>query len=124
MGVEAGYGQMCGLTVWWHMVTLDEENVVMTAGEGIKKGAEGTKPVTDRVVNAVEGKINDVTDMPGTGVRTAGTKAHGAVAQPRRETYLGTSKPKGTRPRSQRCGATFLNYGGGVSWVGDVPHCK
>ncbi len=53
----------------------------MTAGEGIKKGAEGTKNVTDKVVDAVEGKINDVTDTVEHALKAAGGKVHEAAGE-------------------------------------------
>ncbi len=50
----------------------------MTAGEGIKKTAEGTKKVTDRVVDAVEDKVADVTD--GGAVHRGADKVRGAAS--------------------------------------------
>jgi hypothetical protein len=46
----------------------------MTAGEGIKKGAEGTKNVTDKVVDSVEKKINDVTDAVAKGIHRSASE--------------------------------------------------
>lgn len=54
----------------------------MTAGEGIKKGAEGTKNVTDHVVDSVEGTINSVTDSVEKALKTAGEKIHEAASRP------------------------------------------
>jgi len=48
----------------------------MTAGEGIKKGAEGTKDVTDKSVNAVEAKIDEVTDTVENALKTAAGSIH------------------------------------------------
>jgi len=53
----------------------------MTAGEGIKKGAEGTKNVTDRVVDSVEKKINDVTSSVNHGLGAAADAVHHAASQ-------------------------------------------
>ncbi|CAN5322990.1 hypothetical protein BH09ACT6_BH09ACT6_03330 [soil metagenome] len=53
----------------------------MTAGESIKKGAEGTKNLTDKIVDAVEGKINDITDSVEKGLQAAGDKIHEAASQ-------------------------------------------
>jgi hypothetical protein len=54
--------------------------VVMTAGESIKKAAEGTKSVTEQVVDAVEDKIDDVTDAVQDAVQKAGGKVHEATS--------------------------------------------
>ncbi len=51
----------------------------MNVGDSIKKAAEGTKNVTERVVDAVEGKINDVTDAVQDTFRDAGNKVHEAA---------------------------------------------
>ncbi len=51
----------------------------MTAGDSFKHAADGTKNVTDTVVDAVEGKINQVTDVVQDALQTAGDKIHGAV---------------------------------------------
>lgn len=51
----------------------------MTAGDSIKKAGQATKNVTDRVVDAVEGKINDVTDAVQDTLREAGNKIHQAA---------------------------------------------
>lgn len=48
----------------------------MTAGDRIKRAAEGTKNVTGRVVDAVETKINDVTDTVQDAVHDAGDRVH------------------------------------------------
>lgn len=48
----------------------------MTAGDSIKHAAEGAKNVTDRVVDAVQGKVNDATDAVQDAVREAGDKIH------------------------------------------------
>ncbi len=50
--------------------------VIVTAGEGIKKGAEGTKNVTDKSVDAVEAKINKVTDTVEGALRKAADAVH------------------------------------------------
>ncbi|NNC12111.1 hypothetical protein HII28_09500 [Planctomonas sp. JC2975] len=47
----------------------------MTAGDGIKKGAEGTKNVTDKVVDSVEKKINDVTDAVARGIHRGASQS-------------------------------------------------
>ncbi len=54
----------------------------MTAGEGIKKAGDGTKNVTDRVVDAVEGKVNQVTDAVEGALHHAGDKIHESAGQP------------------------------------------
>ncbi|HEY0117206.1 MAG TPA: hypothetical protein VGC04_00325 [Cellulomonas sp.] len=48
----------------------------MTAGDSIKHAAEGAKNVTDRVVEAVQDKINDATDAVEDAVRDATNKIH------------------------------------------------
>ena len=53
----------------------------MTAGEGVKKAAEGAKNVTDRVVDAVEAKINQATDAVEDAVHRGGAKVHEAASQ-------------------------------------------
>ncbi|SDY52695.1 hypothetical protein [Herbiconiux ginsengi] len=53
----------------------------MTAGENIKKGAENTKNVTDKVVDAVEEKVNQVTDAVEGAFHKAGDKIHAAASQ-------------------------------------------
>ncbi|WP_298229451.1 hypothetical protein [Gryllotalpicola sp.] len=52
----------------------------MTAGESIKKGAEGAKKVTDNVVDAVEGKVNEATDAVENALKTAADKIHHAAS--------------------------------------------
>lgn len=54
----------------------------MTAGEGIKKAGESTKATTDRVVDAVEDKINEVTDAVEDALHRAGDRIHKAASQP------------------------------------------
>ncbi len=53
----------------------------MTAGEGIKKGAAGTKHVTDKSVDAVEAKVNEVTDTVAGALNTAADKIHDQAGQ-------------------------------------------
>ncbi|MHA7984892.1 hypothetical protein ACX9R5_03720 [Rathayibacter sp. CAU 1779] len=53
----------------------------MTAGESLKKSAEGTKNVTDRVVDSVEKKINDVTDTVSHAMGSAADGIHHAASQ-------------------------------------------
>lgn len=60
----------------------------MTAGEGVKKGAEGTKNVTDRVVDSVEKKINDVTNSVSHALGAAADGVHHAAGD------SGSSKEK------------------------------
>lgn len=55
----------------------------MTAGEGIKKAAEGTKNVTGRVVDAVEDKVNEVTDTVQHALHRSGENIHEAAGQPK-----------------------------------------
>lgn len=57
----------------------------MTAGKGIKKAAEGTKKTTEHVVDAVEGKVNDVTDTAQSALKKAADKVHGAAGQPEKK---------------------------------------
>ncbi len=57
----------------------------MTAGEGIKTGAEATKNDTDRAVDAVEAKVNEVTDTVADALNTAGEKIHAAAGKPSKE---------------------------------------
>jgi hypothetical protein len=54
----------------------------MTTGEGIKKAGERAKDVTDRVVDAVEGKVNDLTDVVEGALDRTGTKVHEAAGRP------------------------------------------
>lgn len=54
---------------------------VMTVGDNIKRAAQGTKNVTEAVVDAVETKVNDVTDTVQDALHDAGEKIHGAVGQ-------------------------------------------
>lgn len=54
----------------------------MTAGEGIKKAGKGVKNVTDRVVDAVEGKVNEVTDIVQDALHRSGENIHKAAGQP------------------------------------------
>ncbi|NNC14072.1 hypothetical protein HII28_19615 [Planctomonas sp. JC2975] len=68
---------------WARTVAILREKVTMTAGEGIKKGAEGTKKVTDRVVDSVEKKINDVTDTVSHAMGSATDGIHHAASQDR-----------------------------------------
>lgn len=68
----------------------------MTAGDSIKKAAQGTKNVTERVVDAVEGTINDVTDSVQGAVQHAGDKIHSAAGGEASE------RPKPKRPASKR----------------------
>jgi len=51
----------------------------MTAEDSVKHAAEGTKNAADRVVDTVEGKINDVTDAVEEAMRDAGDKIHRAA---------------------------------------------
>jgi hypothetical protein len=53
----------------------------MTAGDSIKHAAEGTKKVTDRVVDAVETKVNEVTDTVQEALKGAGDKVHHAAGR-------------------------------------------
>jgi hypothetical protein len=53
----------------------------MTAGEGIKKGAAGAKNVTEKSVDAVEKKIDEVTDTVEHALRTAADKIHEQAGQ-------------------------------------------
>lgn len=53
----------------------------MTVGDSVKRAAEGTKNVTEKVVDAVEAKVSDVTDTVENAVHGAGEKIHGAVGR-------------------------------------------
>jgi hypothetical protein len=48
----------------------------MTAGEGIKKAAAGTKNVTDKTVDAVESKVDEVTDAVEGALKKAADTVH------------------------------------------------
>lgn len=54
----------------------------MTAGEGVKKAGERAKDVTSRTVDAVQDKINDLTDAIEGAFHRSGTKIHEAAGQP------------------------------------------
>lgn len=54
----------------------------MTTGQGVKKAGERAKDVTDRTVDAVEGKINDLTDAIEGALHRTGTKVHEAAGRP------------------------------------------
>lgn len=58
------------------------EKVIMTAGESIKDAGENSSKVTDRVVDAVEDKVNSVTDVVEDALRTAADQIHKAASQP------------------------------------------
>ena len=64
----------------------------MTAGEGIKRGAEGTKNVTDKTVDAVENKVNDVTSAVGHAMESAVNSVHRAASKPREPKTPGPDK--------------------------------
>jgi len=54
---------------------------MMTVGDSIKRAAQGTKNVTEKVVDAVETKVSDVTDTVQDALHDAGEKIHGAVGR-------------------------------------------
>lgn len=54
----------------------------MTTGEQIKKASEGAKKSTDKVVDAIEDKINEVTDAVEGALRRAGDRIHKAAGGP------------------------------------------
>ncbi len=64
----------------------------MTAGEGIKKAGEATKNLTDRVVDAVEDKVNEVTDIVQDALHRSGENIHKAAGQSE-TSQAKTSKP-------------------------------
>ncbi len=51
----------------------------MTVGDSIKRAAQGTKNVTEKVVDAVETTVSDVTDTAQDALHNAGEKIQGAV---------------------------------------------
>ena len=53
----------------------------MTSGEGVKKASQQAKDVTDRTVDAVEGKINTVTDAIEGAFHRTGSKIHEAAGR-------------------------------------------
>jgi hypothetical protein len=53
----------------------------MTAVEGIMNGAEGTKNVTDKSVNAFEMKLDEVTDTVEGALQTAADSIHSQAGQ-------------------------------------------
>jgi hypothetical protein len=53
----------------------------MTAGESIKKSAEGAKNVTDTSVDAVETKVNEITDTVESAVKSVADKIHHQAGQ-------------------------------------------
>lgn len=53
----------------------------MTVGDGIKRAAQATKNVTEKVVDVVEAKVNDVTDAVEGSIHTVGEKIHRAVGR-------------------------------------------
>lgn len=53
----------------------------MTAGESIKKSAEGAKDVADKSVDAVEAKINEITSTVEDALKGAADKIHHQAGQ-------------------------------------------
>ncbi len=53
----------------------------MTAGEGIKKGAEGAKNVTEKSVDAVGAKVNEITTTVSDALGTAAEKIHAQAGE-------------------------------------------
>lgn len=57
----------------------------MTVGDSIKRAAQGTKNVTDKVVDAVESKISDVTDTIHDAAYDASDRIHKATGREPKE---------------------------------------
>ena len=53
----------------------------MTAGESIKKSAEAAKDVTDKTVDAVDDKINELTDTVAGALKDVADKIHHQAGQ-------------------------------------------